>query len=191
MTGSMERSASAVADLAAVDATHAAGFTDGEGREVVVEDEALLVLATGVVVEALFFIGRSQRGDGERLGFAAGENGGAVDAWQGADFAVKRAEIADAAAVGAHAFVHDGNAERLLLEVFEGLLDIEVGGFRSALLDGGFHFVAEGRLFGALGFGRRVNGGFDAVAGDFVGDFEQVFLGENEHQTRAFPCRRV
>jgi hypothetical protein len=64
-----------------------------------------------------------------------------------------------AAAVGAHAFFHDGNAERLLLEVFEGLLDVEVGGFRSALLDGGFHFVAEGSdLLGALGFGRRVDG---------------------------------
>ena len=84
------------------------------------------------------------------------------------------------AAVGAHAFFHDGNAERLLLEVFEGLLDIEVGRFRSALLDGGFHFVAEGADFlGALGFGRRVDGGLDAVAGDFVGDFEQVFLGED------------
>ena len=64
----------AVADFAAVDATHAAGFTDGEGREVVVQDEALAVFATGVVVEVLLFIGRGQRGDGERLGFAAGEN---------------------------------------------------------------------------------------------------------------------
>ena len=35
------------------------------------EDEALLVLATGVVVETLLLIGRGQRGDGERLSFAA------------------------------------------------------------------------------------------------------------------------
>ena len=35
----------AVADFAAVDATHASAFADGEWREVVVEDEALLVLA--------------------------------------------------------------------------------------------------------------------------------------------------
>ena len=84
------------------------------------------------------------------------------------------------AAVGTHAFFHDGNAERLLLEVFEGLLDIEVGGFRRTLLDGGFDFVAQRADFlGALGLARRVDGGFDAVAGDFVGDFEQVVLGED------------
>ena len=62
----------AVTDLAAVDATHAAGFTDGEGREVVVKDEALAVFATGVVVEVLLFIGRGQRGNCRGPGFLRG-----------------------------------------------------------------------------------------------------------------------
>lgn len=144
------------------------------------ENEALLVLAAGVVVEMLLLIGRSQRGDGERLSFAAGENGGAVNAWQGANFAVKRAKVADRTAVCAHAFFHDRNAERFLLEVFEGLLDIEVGGFRSALLDGGLDFVAQGSDFlGALGLRRRVDGRLDAIAGDFISDLKEVFLGED------------
>jgi hypothetical protein len=85
----------AVADLAAVDATHAAGFTDGEGREVVVQDEALLVFATGVVVECCFSSAGASVVMAERLGFATGEDGGAVNARQGADFAVERAEVAD------------------------------------------------------------------------------------------------
>jgi hypothetical protein len=66
-----------------------------------------------------------------------------MNAWQGADFSIERAKVTDAAAVGADAFVHDGDAECLLLKVFEGLLDVEVGRFRSARLDSGFHFVAE------------------------------------------------
>jgi hypothetical protein len=70
-----------------------------------VEDEALLVFSTGVVVEMLFFVSWGKGGDGKRLGLATGENGGTVDAWQGADFAVKRAKVTDAAAVGAHAFL--------------------------------------------------------------------------------------
>ncbi len=108
-----------MADFPAVDATHAATFTDRERREIVVEDEALLVFATGVIVEMLLLVRWGEGGDGEGLSFSTGENGGAVDAWQGADFAVKRAEIADGAAVCADTFFHDGNAERLLLEVFE------------------------------------------------------------------------
>ncbi len=151
------------------------------------QDEAFAVFAAGVVVEALFFIGRGQGGDGQRLGFAAGENRRAVDPRQSADFAVKRAQIADAAAIGTHAFVHDGNAECFLLQVFEGLFDIEVRGFRRALLDGGLDLVAQGADFlGALGFGRRVDGGFDPVTGDCVGDLQQVVLGEDRGEFALF-----
>ena len=171
---------SAVADLAAVDATHAAGFADGEWREVVVEDETLLGFTARIVVHELLFIGRCERRDGEGLRFAAGENRRAVNAWQRAVFCVERAEVADLATVGTHAFLHDRDAERLLLKVFEGLLDIEVGRFRSTLLDRGFDFVAQGADFlRTLGFRWRVDGRLDAVAGDFVSDLEKVVLGEH------------
>jgi hypothetical protein len=170
----------AVADFAAVDAAHAAGFTDGEGRKVVMQDEALAVLAARVVVEILLFVGRGQGGDGQRLGLATGENGGAVDARQRADFPVQRPQVADCPAIGTDALVHDGDAERLLLQVFKRLLDIKIGGFRRAGLDGGLDFVAEGAdLSGPFGFVRSVDRALDPVAGDFVGDFKEVFLGED------------
>ena len=122
----------AVADFAAVDASHASAFADGEWREVVVEDEAFFVFTACVVVEMLFFVSGGEGGDGEGLGFATGENGGAVDAREGADFSVEGAKVTDGAAVCADAFFHDGDAECLFLEVFEGLLDVEVGGFWGA-----------------------------------------------------------
>ena len=107
----------AVADFATVDATHASAFADGEWREVVVEDEAFFVFATGVVVEMLLLVGGCQRGDGERLSFSAGENGGAVNAWQGANFAVKSAEVTDGTAVGSEGIRRLARRRsRLLLE---------------------------------------------------------------------------
>ena len=145
------------------------------------EDETLLVLATCVVVEMLFFVSWCEGSYAECLCFTTGENRGSMDAWQGADFAVEFAEIADLTAVCTHAFFHDGNTERLFLKIFEGLLDIEVSRFRSTLLDGGFDFVAECADFlGTLSFRRCVDGCLDAVAGDFVGDFEKVLFGERK-----------
>ena len=142
------------------------------------EDEALAVLATGVVVEELLLVGRSQRADAHRLRFTAGEDGGAVDAGQRVGFGEQRTEVADLAAVGTHALFHDGNAESLLLDVFEHLLDVEVGGLRVAGLDRGFHFVAEGAdLLATLDLGRGVDGILDAAAGDLVADFKELFLG--------------
>ena len=128
----------AVADFAAVRAADAAGFTDGEGREVVVQDEALAGLAAGVGVEVLGFVGGRERGEGEGLGFAAGEEGGAVGAREQADFAAERADgRRGRGRRSGLLLVEDGDAEGFLLEVVEGLADLEVGGLGELRDDGG------------------------------------------------------
>ena len=70
----------AVADFAAVQAADAAGLTDREGREVVVEDETLGRLAAGVAVEVLRLVAGRERRQAERLRLAAGEERGTVRA---------------------------------------------------------------------------------------------------------------
>ena len=105
----------AVADLAAAGA-EPARLADGEGREVVVEHEALAPVALDVVEDLLVEDG-AEGGDGQGLGLAAGEEGRAVGAGQDADLAGDGADVLEAAAVDAHALVEDGAAEDLVLEV--------------------------------------------------------------------------
>ena len=62
----------AVADLAAAGAAQELHFADREGREVVVEHEALLGLAVDRL-DLLLVVGRAERRDHERLRLAAGE----------------------------------------------------------------------------------------------------------------------
>ena len=121
-------------------------------------------------------IGR-ERGEGHRLGFAALENGGAMRAREDADFAGDLAQIVVAAAVDALLLVEDAAAERLLLDVIERLVDREFVRVRELLEDGGFHFFAQtvdGFAAGDFAFG--VERGFDPVARDAVGDFENLRL---------------
>ncbi len=104
-----------MADLAAADAGHAADFTDGERREVVVEHEAALLLAF-VGFHALGVVGGAEGGGDEGLGFAAGEEGGAVDAGEDADLDGDGADLIEGAVVGADAVVEDLVAEDLFAE---------------------------------------------------------------------------
>ena len=71
----------AVADFAALGRADAAGFAGGERRHVVVQHEVLGVLA-GQRVDALRVARGAERGDHQRLRFAAGEQGRAVGARQ-------------------------------------------------------------------------------------------------------------
>jgi hypothetical protein len=50
----------------------AAGFADGEIREIVVQDEFLFVLAAGVGIKFLHVVAGAERGERDGLGFAAG-----------------------------------------------------------------------------------------------------------------------
>ena len=100
----------AVADFAATRGTHAAGFTHRVGGEVVVQHEALAVLAFQRVDDLLILAG-AQRGHAEGLGFAAGEQRGAMGARQDADLGHDRADGAGVAAVDPDARVENGVAD--------------------------------------------------------------------------------
>src|SRR5208282_2715652 len=63
----------AVADFAPARTADAAGFTDGEVRKVVVQDEFFLAAAAGVGIKFLRVIAGAQRGQREGLGFAPAE----------------------------------------------------------------------------------------------------------------------
>ncbi len=75
----------AVADLAPAGA-EPADLADREGREIVVQHEAVAPVALDVV-EDLLVEDRAQRGDAEGLGLAAREEGGAVGALEHVDLA--------------------------------------------------------------------------------------------------------
>ena len=119
----------AVADFAPARTADAAGFADGEIREVVVQDEFLLALAAGVGIEFLRVFAGAERGERDGLRFAAAEERRAVRARQDADFAGDRANDVKAAAIQALAAVQDQAADGFLLDVIERVLDDEVGDF--------------------------------------------------------------
>jgi hypothetical protein len=61
-----------MADFATARGSHAAGFANRVGREVVMQKEAFLVHA-GQAIDILFVFAGAERGDNDRLGLAAGE----------------------------------------------------------------------------------------------------------------------
>jgi hypothetical protein len=101
ITGQRALGQVAVADFAAAGGAEAAHFADAVGREVVVQDEALLVRAAGDGVQVLGVIGGAEGDRGQGLGFAAVEEGGAVDAGQESDLGGQGADFVEAAAADA------------------------------------------------------------------------------------------
>ena len=108
----------AVADLAAARPAHAAGLADREGREVVVQQEGLLV---GPLqrVDPLLVLAGAERGDDQRLRLAASEQRRAVRARQHADLGHDLPHGLDVAAVDALAGVEDVPAHDLGFELLE------------------------------------------------------------------------
>ena len=89
----------AMTNFPAAGGTHAAGFTGGVGREIVVVHVPLgAVGADGV--EGLLHGEGGEGGDGQDLGLAAGEEAGAVGAGEDAGFGGDGAYLVEAAAVG-------------------------------------------------------------------------------------------
>ena len=88
-----------MANLAAARTHDAAGFADGEMREVVVQHEPLFARAAGVGVVRLRVIGRAERDERQALGFAPGEQAGAVCAGDHACLAGEKAHVVEAAAI--------------------------------------------------------------------------------------------
>ena len=70
----------AVTDFAAILSAETAGFTHGERREVVVENESFGAFAASVGVDFLGFFQGAKGGQTNGLGFSSGEEGGTVGA---------------------------------------------------------------------------------------------------------------
>ena len=115
----------AVADLAAARSGHAAGLADRERREVVVQEERLLV---GPVqgVDPLLVLAGAERGHHQRLRLAAGEQRRAVSARQHADLGHDRPHRLHVAAVDALAGVEDVPAHDLGFELLEDVGDLQL-----------------------------------------------------------------
>ena len=119
----------AVADFTPSRSAEPAGFADREGREVVVQQESLLVGSLQRVDELLVFT-CAERRHHQRLRFTAGEQRRAVGARQHADFADDRAYGLHVAAVDARAGVENIPAHDLGFELFEYAGDLELRIFR-------------------------------------------------------------
>ena len=119
----------AVADLAALGAAEPSGFTDRVGREVVVQQELLLV-GPCQQVDVLLVLAGAERGHDHRLGLAAGEQRRAMGARQDADFGDDVADGLGVAAVDALAGVEDVPANDLGFQFLEHAGDAELVVFR-------------------------------------------------------------
>ena len=123
----------AVADFAALRRADAAGFAGGERRHVVVEHEAVVVLAHQRVDLLLVALGAERRDD-QRLRFAAREQRRAVGARQHAGADLDRAHGARVAAVDARLAGQDLAAHDLRFDVEQHVADLAgvVGATRPA-----------------------------------------------------------
>ena len=180
-----------MADLAPAGA-EPADLADREGREVVVQHEAVAPVALDVV-EDLLVEDRAQRGDAESLGLAAREEGRAVGALEHADLAGDRPDVLEAAAVDAEALVEDAAAKDLVLQVLheggeELLLDVvdeDVGELGPRILDSGVYGGVSLLLdLGEEGLGEA----FVGVGADLGGLLQLHLQGR---QGELFPCRRA
>ncbi len=113
----------AVPDLAPPGRAHAAGLADRIGREVVVQEEGLLVGAFQAI-DVLLVLAGAERRDGQRLRLAASEERRAVGARQDARLGDDRAHRLHVAPVNARAGVENVPAHDLRLRLLEGGLDL-------------------------------------------------------------------
>ncbi len=165
----------AMADLASPGCAGSSGFSDAEGRKVVMQNKTLRLFSAAVRIEHLRFFRRRQCGQGQRLRFAPLEQGRTMGARQHADFATNGTQIFVAAAVNAFAFFQNALAECALLNVIERLRNGERICLGIFFQDCGLHLGFEGidRL-GAGGFALGVQGAFDPVARHTIGNLEQI-----------------
>src|SRR5690606_39970603 len=95
-----------VADLATASGAHATALTHRIGREVVVQQEGVFLLAFEGV-EDLRIAGGAECGYDQRLGFATGEQGGTVGLAEHADFDVQATDGAGVATIDTGLAVDD------------------------------------------------------------------------------------
>ena len=172
-----------VTDLAAVLSSETAGLADTEGREVVVQQEALGGLAAAVPVDHLGLVGGAERRQGHRLGLATGKQSRSVGAGENGGLAGKLTELGEAPSVAALLLVEDADAEGLLLKVIESLRDFELRSGGEFLEDLRAYFLAQGSDGLATGnLAGGVEGRLDAVARNLVGDFKHRLVDVEERE---------
>src|SRR6185295_531939 len=113
----------AVADLAPAGPAQELDLAYRERREVVMEHELLDVLAL-VLLDDLGVAAGAERRRDQRLGLAAGEEGGAVGAGQETDLDRDRADLVEPPAVEAGVLLEHHVAQEVFLELAEHLLDL-------------------------------------------------------------------
>src|SRR6516225_5579955 len=113
----------AVTDLAAARPAHSSGLADREWREVVMQEERLLV---GPLqrVDPLLILAGAQRCYHQRLGLAAGEQGRAVHARQHADLGDNGTHRLHVAAIDATTAIEDVPAHDLGFDLLEDARDL-------------------------------------------------------------------
>ena len=138
----------AVADLAPLGAAQPSGLADRIRREVVVQEERLLV-GSRQGVDVLLVLAGAERGHHHRLCFAAGEQRRAMGARQYADFGDDVADGLAVAAVDAFAGIEDVPADDLGFQLLEHAGDAQLVVFRLRP----FREIVRHRLF--LGLADR------------------------------------
>ncbi len=170
----------AVADFAPAGRAHAAGLADRIGREVVMEQEPLLV---GPVqrIDILLVLAGAERGDDQRLRFAAREQSRAMGAGQHPDLGQDRAHGAQIAPVDAALMVENIPAHDLGLGLVERLRDLrlrETSARSRAGRERGKHLRLDG-----------VDGGVALLLlGERIGGAK---IGLAHFQNRLFDCRVI
>ncbi len=136
---------SAVPNLAAARSAQECDFADREGREIVMQHEALFGFAFEGL-QTLHVFASAQRGRDQRLGLTAGKDGRAVSARQHSDFNPDIANLVELAPVGTapvldHLLTEDLLAQKI--EVFAGLLASSFVFFGNGALDFVFELLDE------------------------------------------------
>ena len=168
----------AVADFATAYAALCLGFAGGEGREIVVQQEAFASLVEHIVQN--FFVHLCAESDGgQSLGFTACEYGASVRSGQVVGFAPDGAYFGGLAAVQADAFVEYAAAYGFALHIVVVALNQRcflVAFFFGECIDVFLTYCIEGVLtpvfVGAAGFGNGVS----AVVALVMYVFAQVFV---------------
>ena len=171
----------AVADFAAAGTADAAGFADGEIREVVVQDEFLLVLAAGVGIEFLRVVAGAERGERDGLRFAAGRT--SAEPWA-------RGRMPTSLEIGRTTskarpsrrlpLFKNQAADGFLLDVIKSVVDDEIGDFfRAEFFDElRADFVLDRLAGGFAGeFAGREQRGHETVAGELLGFLQEFRRG--------------
>ncbi len=114
--------------------THKPNFADAEGREVVVQHEALGSFARLEHLHALLIFLRAKSRRNQRLRFSARKQGRAVRARENADFDVDRADLVEAAAIGTLAILQHLIAEDPFLQTLEEFAGIGLPSLREQRL---------------------------------------------------------